>query len=169
MGDTPAWSIRRATADDIEDLVRLRLAMMAEIAGHDGEEAEFEGAGALAEANRFYMREAMPAGEFVAYVAESGGEIKATSGLRIYRMAPHPGNLKGVSAYVLNMYTLPEWRGRGLASALLARVVEHARDSGATSVSLRATDAGRPVYERFGFVSEARFMSLRIAGEDSPE
>lgn len=166
MGDV-GWSIRRASVDDVEDLVRLRLAMMTEIAGHDDRQREEDVA--LADANRVYMRVAMPAGEFVAYVAESGGEIVATSGLRMYRMAPHTGNLGGNAAYVLNMYTVPSWRGRGLASALLERVVQHAREAGAKSVSLRATGAGRPVYERYGFTSDPGFMSFRIADAELVE
>lgn len=165
----PAWSIRQATVDDIEQLVRLRLAMMAEIAGADGDGVDPDGGEALAEANRQYMRETMPTNEFVAYVVECGNVMVATSGLRIYRMAPHTGNLGGVGAYVLNMYTLPEWRGQGLATALLERLVEHARKAGAMSVSLRATPAGRPVYERYGFGSDPSFMSFRITAGNEPE
>ncbi len=168
MGDAAPWNIRRATADDIEALVRLRVAMMAETNGHGGG-AESPGAAALAEANRTYMRGAIPSGEFVAYVAEADGVIIATSGVTLYRTAPNSGNLSGIQAYILNMYTLPEWRGRGLASALVERLVEHARTAGATRVALRATDAGRRVYERFGFTSDSRFMRLRIARHVSPE
>jgi GNAT superfamily N-acetyltransferase len=165
VGDLTAWSIRQATIDDIEQLVRLRLAMMAEIAGPDGGGVDPDSGKALAEANRSYLEETMPTGEFVAYIVESGGAMVATSGLRVYRMAPHTGNLRGIGAYVLNMYTMPEWRGRGLASALLERLVEHAREAGAMSVSLRATAAGRPVYERYGFGGDPSFMSFRIADE----
>ncbi len=169
MDRTSNWSIRRATADDIEDLVRLRLAMMAEMADDFGDGAGAGQEGELADANRTYMREAMPAGEFVAYVVESDGEVVATSGLRVHRVAPHIGNLEGVGAYVLNMYTVPAWRGRGLATALLEQLVRHARDAGAKSVSLRASAAGRSVYEGYGFASDDSFMSLRIAGAGSPD
>lgn len=167
MGDAAPWNIRRATAGDIETLVRLRVEMMAETDGHG--DAESPGAAALAEANRTYMRGAVPSGEFVAYVAEANGVIIATSGVTLYRTAPNPGNLSGMQAYILNMYTLPEWRGRGLASALVERLVDHARAAGATRVALRATDVGRRVYERLGFTSDSRFMHLRIAGHISPE
>jgi GNAT superfamily N-acetyltransferase len=168
VGDPGGVTIRRATVEDIDELVRLRVAMMSEISSHDGAETRAEAGKGLAETNRAYLRETMPSGEFVAYVAESGGAIVATSGLRMYRMAPHSGNLLGIGAYVLNMYTVPAWRGRGLASALLERLVEHARSCGARSVSLRATDAGRPVYERFGFASDPAHMTFHIADE-SPE
>jgi GNAT superfamily N-acetyltransferase len=167
VANAAPWNIRRATADDIEALVRLRVAMMAETNGHDGD-AESPSA-ALAEANRTYMRGAVTSGEFVAYVAEADSVIIAASGVTLYRTAPNSGNLSGVQAYILNMYTLPEWRGRGLASALVERLAEHARSAGATRVALRATDAGRSVYERLGFTSDSQFMHLRIARHISPE
>ena len=167
MGKISSWSIRRATVDDIEELVRLRLAMMAEMADHFGDGAVTGQDSELADANRAFMREAIPAGEFVSYVVESGGEMIASSGLRVHRVAPHTGNLEGVSAYILNMYTVPAWRGRGLATALLEQLVRHARGAGAKSVSLRASAAGRSVYEGYGFASDDSFMSLRMAGADS--
>lgn len=169
MDDAPAWDVRLATVDDIEALVALRVAMMTEIDPHDGEGAESPALKALADANRAFMRNAIPAGDFVAYVAEGEDGIVATSGLTMYRTAPHAGNLGGVNAYILNMYTVPQWRGQGLASALLKRLVEHARACGATRVSLRATEAGRPVYERFGFAGDSHYMTVRIADDTSPE
>ncbi len=147
----------------------LRVAMMTEIDGHDGEAVESPALKELVDANRAFMQEAIPASEFVAYVAEVAGVIAATSELTLYRTGPHPGNLAGINAYILNMYTLPEWRGKGLASALVQRLVEHARSAGATRVALRATDAGRPVYERYGFTSDASYMSLRITDDNPPE
>lgn len=142
---------------------------MAEIHAWDRDPAHSGADGPLADANRAYLQEAMRSGEFVAYLAESGGVIVATSGLTLYRTAPHPGNLAGVNAYILNMYTVPDRRGEGLASALLQRLIEHARESVPTRVSLRATDAGRAVYERFGFGADPGYMQLRIAGDPSPE
>lgn len=169
MGDSTTWSIRLATVDDIEMLVRLRVAMMAETDGNDRGAGASPRGEALAEANRAYMGQALPTGEFVAFVAESDGAIVATSGLTLYRAAPNPGNLSGVQAYILNMYTLPEWRRKGLASALVKRLVEHARSAGATRVALRATEAGHSVYERLGFTSDSRYMHRRIAIDSSPE
>jgi GNAT superfamily N-acetyltransferase len=47
--------------------------------------------------------------------------------------------------------TLPEARGRGLATDLMTRALLEARDRGCTTTTLQATKMGRPVYERMGY------------------
>ena len=47
--------------------------------------------------------------------------------------------------------TVPEARGRGLASRLLALALQEARERGCTTTSLQATKAGEPVYRRLGY------------------
>jgi GNAT superfamily N-acetyltransferase len=47
--------------------------------------------------------------------------------------------------------TLPEARGRGLATALMRRALAEARDRGRTTSTLQATKAGQPIYERLGY------------------
>jgi GNAT superfamily N-acetyltransferase len=54
-------------------------------------------------------------------------------------------------AHVQLVATLPEARGRGLASRLLARALIDARERGCTTSSLQATAMGRPVYTRLGY------------------
>jgi ribosomal protein S18 acetylase RimI-like enzyme len=71
--------------------------------------------------------------------------------------------LEGVG-YLDNVATFPEARGRGLATALIARAVALARDQGAEHVSLFA-DADDAVvvrmYERLGFREVGRLPSTR--------
>jgi GNAT superfamily N-acetyltransferase len=47
--------------------------------------------------------------------------------------------------------TLPAARGRGLATALMARALLDARSRGCETSSLQATKMGQPVYERLGY------------------
>ncbi len=53
--------------------------------------------------------------------------------------------------YVLNVFVEPEYRGRGLARALMELCVTEARSRGIRVVALHASDAGRPLYEKLGF------------------
>ena len=72
-------------------------------------------------------------------------------------------SLDGV-AYVDDVATLPAFRGRGFASAVVARVVREASAAGAEEVYLLADpDAARVIamYERLGFREVGRLASTR--------
>ncbi|HVF43010.1 MAG TPA: GNAT family N-acetyltransferase, partial [Pyrinomonadaceae bacterium] len=128
------YKIRLATPEDAETLVRLRVTFLEEV----GQFAEGVDPAAVAEAFRRYLRRKLPAGEFLAWVAEEGGEIVATSGLVFFERPPNGTSPTGLEAYVMNMYTRPPWRGRGLATALLDAAIAHAKRTDARRVWLHA-------------------------------
>ena len=150
--------IRRATMDDLDALVQLRLDLLREVGNLTGDAHTAE----LAEATRTYLAAKLPTGEFAAWVAEVDGLLVATSGLMLYERPPTAGNPSGIEAYVMNMYTVPEWRGKGVAPALLREIISFVRDSGARRIWLRATEAGKSIYVKAGFVPTASYMELVI-------
>lgn len=60
----------------------------------------------------------------------------------------------------MNMYTKPEYRRQGIAYKTLDLLVAEAREKGIIAISLEATDMGRPLYERYGFVQMNDEMEL---------
>jgi ribosomal protein S18 acetylase RimI-like enzyme len=60
--------------------------------------------------------------------------------------------LTGPTAGLYNICTDEAARGRGIGYAVTRALLEHSRASGADHAVLHATEAGRPVYERAGFV-----------------
>jgi GNAT superfamily N-acetyltransferase len=60
------------------------------------------------------------------------------------------------------MLTIDEWRGKGVASAIMRELLECARQAGAGLVWLRATEAGRRVYEKFGFAENLHYMQVKL-------
>ena len=69
-------------------------------------------------------------------------------------------NPSGCKAYIMNMYTRPEYRRRGIAYHTLDLLVKEIRRRGITSISLEATDMGRPLYEKYGFLPMEHEMEL---------
>ena len=159
------FTIRRATPGDIEALIELRLDMQRELV--DGEmEVDWT---AVQEACRQYFTEALPAEQFLVFVAEAEGRIIATSGLSFVSRPPSGTSFSRSEGYVTNMYTVPAWCGRGVATALLRATMEHARHQGARLVYLHTSDAGRSVYEKLGFAENPRYMQLNLEGPRSKE
>jgi GNAT superfamily N-acetyltransferase len=88
-------------------------------------------------------------------------EFVGTGGISYFRVMPTFCNNTGQKAYIMNMYTRPEYRKRGIASKTLEVLVEDALKRGIRAISLEATDMGRPVYEKYGFVKMKDEMELK--------
>lgn len=59
--------------------------------------------------------------------------------------------LSGSYATVIFVNTDPAWRRRGIGLAMTAHAIAHARASGATVVTLDASNQGQTIYEKLGF------------------
>ena len=151
------FAIRRATTRDIETLVELRLALQS--GNSDGIEVDWAAAG---EACRRYFVETLPREVFVVFVAEAEGRVVATSGVSFVSRPPGSTSFLQCEGYVTNVYTVPEWRGRGVATALMNATIEYAQQRGARLVYLHTSDAGRSVYEQLGFAQYPRYMERRL-------
>ncbi len=91
--------------------------------------------------------------EHAELLAVAGGEVIGSLGIA---REPHPVNRHVAS---LGMMVAPEWRGRGVGSALLAEAIRWARDVGVEKVALSVfpdNQAARALYGKFGFVEEGR-------------
>jgi GNAT superfamily N-acetyltransferase len=115
---------------------------------------------ALLDATRIYLASKMPKGEFIAWVSEVRGRIIGTSGLVLFERPPVAANLLGREAYIMNMYTVPEWRRQGVATALLQEILCFVKETGAERIWLHATVDGRSLYEKYGFVATSTEMEL---------
>jgi GNAT superfamily N-acetyltransferase len=104
---------------------------------------------------------------FAARLAGVVGFARARLGGEVF-VADLDGELVGVAAgahfgasgWVGGVAVAPERRRAGLGGALTEAVVAHLRDRRAGTVLLLATELGRPVYERLGFVAEAEYVTL---------
>jgi len=153
-----AFTLRRATVDDIDLLLELREAMWREGAmGMDTDDA----VEALDNA-RAYFEEKLPSGEYVCFLAGAGGRVVGIGGMFLYRHPPRPRSPRGVEGYILNMLTLPDWRRKGIASAIMRELLDCAREAGAALVGLRASEDGRRVYEKFGFAENPHYMQVKL-------
>ncbi|MCC6678054.1 MAG: GNAT family N-acetyltransferase [Phycisphaerales bacterium] len=150
---------RAATADDVETLIAMRCAFLAEATG-----GEPPGP-AVREAMRRYFLEALPTSEFTSMLALADDAVVAISGLVRRRVPPSGLFPTGREAYIMNMYTVPAWRGRGIATELLRRLVELARLHGCGKITLHAFPKAAPIYARAGFTVVDGEMRLDLRAQ----
>jgi GNAT superfamily N-acetyltransferase len=79
------------------------------------------------------------------FVAEVGGMVVGTAATIVY---------EGRFAWIGMVLVDPEYRGRGIGTRLLEKTIEHLDGIGIGTMKLDATPAGRPIYQRLGFVDE---------------
>jgi ribosomal protein S18 acetylase RimI-like enzyme len=141
--------------DDIPHLAHHRAAMfrdMGTLASHQED--------ALRSATASYLHGALENSEYFGWVAEATGTLSIIggAGAQIRSILPRPRSgseelERGPEAIVLNVYVEPAWRRRGVADALMRALLDGLAARGIRRIVLHASDDGRRLYERLGFVA----------------
>jgi GNAT superfamily N-acetyltransferase len=105
-----------------------------------------------------WVRERLRDGRYLGWMVEQAGQVVAGGGMYLMDFPPHFRDPQPLRAYLLNFYVGPEARGRGVARGLLKTAIDEARRRGIRVVSLHASEAGRPLYERNGFAASNEMM-----------
>jgi GNAT superfamily N-acetyltransferase len=144
-----SFRIERAGPEAVETIVEHRRAIFAE-SGH-GDSA----LSAMATAFRPWLEQRMRRDEYLGWLAVADDRVVAGAGLWLIDWPPGMLDPTLPRADILNVYTIPEYRRRGMARALVAAAVEWCRTNRAVRVvRLNSTPAGRTLYESLGFQPE---------------
>lgn len=149
---------RKANIDDLDEVVMLRIEFLKEVVHSDNNHNDEQ----LEKNLKEYFIKAIIDKSFISWLAIDKGKIVGTSGLCFYKRPPSYKNITGEAAYIMNMYTVPIYRGRGIASALFEKTVLEAKNMGYAKISLNATAMGKPLYLKFGFKETGDEMVLNI-------
>jgi len=116
-------------------------------------------AAGLQSASASALAELLRDGAYVGWLAiDHGRRVIAGAGVHIKhqlpRISPDGSHVEVAPVpLVVNVYTEPEWRRRGIARALMQTLMAWAVDRGFDRVVLHASDDGRPLYESLGFAA----------------
>lgn len=139
---------RRATVKDVQDLVDYRVRFLNEHLNHP----ENDDTKAVRKCLQEYFSTAIPSRDFIAWVAEYDRRIVATSGMVVWRKpALYEGAESGRLGYLLNFYTVPEARRKGIATRLLNELIKDAKSLELKYLHLHASKDGINVYKKAGF------------------
>ena len=147
---------KRATPEDIDLLTKTRIEVLraANQLSDDTDMSEVE------RTSYNYYQKALRDGSHIAYLVFDGNLFVGSGGVSFFQVMPTYHNPSGNKAYIMNMYTNPAYRRKGIAAKTLDMLVHDSKDRGITAISLEATDMGRPLYEKYGFVKMNDEMEL---------
>jgi GNAT superfamily N-acetyltransferase len=160
-------AVRPASPDDLAEVVRLRIAFIADVRGVDVATLAPEFATTTDE----FLRDRAHAGRLHSWLATAseGGPAVGLVSVLVTDAPPLPEELRSIEGYVVNMFVEPEARRRGHGRALLDAVLTAAPGFGLRRLWLHSTDDGRPLYEATGFASDPRWMARRLPLPGAPE
>ncbi len=98
-----------------------------------------------------------------AYICKDGDKIVATVLMFITERPASPMVPNGLMGTLMNVYTLPDYRGMGIAKKLVKMAIAQGRELGLSVIELKATPAGAPLYKQLGFKDEApRYTAMDL-------
>lgn len=147
---------KKAAIEDIDILIQSRIEVL-RAANKLTEAADMT---EVEEQSYDYYKEALSNGTHTAYLVFDENRFVGAGGVSYFRVMPTYHNPSGNKAYIMNMYTNPIYRRKGIAYKTLKLLVADAKERGVTAISLEATDMGKPLYEKFGFVKMNDEMEL---------
>ena len=149
----------KATIADVEALSKLRAVVL-----HDANElpADVIIPNEVVDNSRDFYSRKLTDGSHIAYLVYDDDKIVGSGGVTFYELIPMYYNRSGKIAAIVNMYTAPEYRRRGIARRVLDLLINEMRSQGLTYVQLEATRQGRPLYEAYGFVNDGSMMVLGL-------
>ena len=145
--------IRVANNNDIELMMSSRLEMLKEVNSLD---ADYKYDESFVEHSRRYFLE----GDQTTVLALEGERVIGCGSICYITIMPTFSHPTGKRAHLMNVYTAKEYRGQGIGKKMVNMLIDDARNKGATEISLDATDAGRPLYRKCGFVDSGECMVL---------
>lgn len=113
-------------------------------------------------ANRHYYEEHIADGSHFAIVASYGGADCGCGAVCFTDELPSPDNPTGRCGYLMNIYVREPFRRRGVAHAIVERLIEESQNRACGKIYLETTDDGRPVYRSLGFDDLPGMMKFQI-------
>jgi len=123
----------------------------------------------LEQANRQYYEQHLREGGHIACFARNKEtrELIGCGGVCLYQEMPSPNNLRGMCAYLMNIYTRSELRGQGIGREIVSWLIHQAEQKGITKIYLETSTSGRSLYQEMGFSEMCGYMQYKAPTNDT--
>ncbi|WP_225229305.1 GNAT family N-acetyltransferase [Paenibacillus gallinarum] len=141
--------IRTANKEDIDQLIRLRWDYT----------MEYDVEGKLKNENydifynecRAFLLNIFQSRKWYVWIAEEDGIIVSNIYIELIHKVPRPGRITNPFAYMTNVYTKPDYRGKGIGSNLISQINDWAKESKYEFIIVWPSDEGVDFYKRNGY------------------
>ena len=111
---------------------------------------------------RIYFDEHIIKNDFIGIIGEYNGNIVSTAYLILLDYPAYPGLINGKAGKIINVYTFPEYRRKGIAKKIIEELIKEAKIMGIKSIDLKATEDGYDLYKKLGFIDDNKHKNMII-------
>lgn len=150
-------SVKKAGLDELDVLIDWRMRVLHEVFPTDENRADIRAN------NEEYYRKHLNDGSHTACFAmdEGSSRIIGCGGICYQDEMPSPDNHSGKNGYLMNIYTVPEYRGEGIGRKVVEFLITDARDRGTEKIYLESSGAAKHLYYEIGFTDMPDYMKLK--------
>lgn len=146
---------RIATKDDIDLLMESRLETLKVV---NSLEPGYQFSPDFVDNSRTYFQN----GNQTTVLALAGETVIGCASMCYINIMPTFSHSTGKRAHLMNVYTNSQYRRQGIAYHMVNMLIEEAKEKGVTEISLDATQSGRALYQKCGFVDSTECMVLNV-------
>lgn len=155
--DLSKIQIREIRTSEVELLTTYRIAYLLEMQGERSAKYQQR---LIIELNK-YFTEAIAEDRLFAFLAELKGEMLSFGAMVIKKIPGDFNQSSYLEGDILNMYTIPFARRKGISALILEQLLAEARRRGISKVALHTSKDGEKLYRKFGF-SEPVYPVLEL-------
>ncbi len=149
--------VRLATESDIDQLIRMRWDFTFEhYSSIDASYQEFH------KECKAFFEQALFGNRWFIWLAEINGLAVSHIYIELIEKVPRPGRISYPFAYMTNVYTIPEYRSRGIGGQILKRINEWSREKQHEFIIVWPSDDAVTFYARNGYKHCKEPMELQL-------
>ena len=100
--------------------------------------------------------------DFIGMIGEYDEKIISVAYLTINEYPPSPNRKNGKGGTLLNVYTFPKYRKKGITKKLIENIIEEAKIIGVNLIELKASNDGYNLYKDIGFIDDNDYKNMKM-------
>lgn len=166
MGRRMKVSVRKVGPDEFDALMEWRMRVLQEVFPI----SENEDRSAVRANNESYYKKHLADDSHTACFAvdSDSRQIVGCGGICYQEEMPSPDNPSGTNGYLMNIYTVYEYRGRGIGRKIVEFLIEDAISRGTDKIYLESSSTAKQFYHEIGFSDMSDYMKYgkNVSGID---
>ncbi|PEB50693.1 GNAT family N-acetyltransferase [Bacillus pseudomycoides] len=143
-------NIRLAEVKDIQQLIRMRWDFTIEY--DESRKIEQTPFNDFEKKCQSFLENALNSDQWFIWVAEENGEIVSHIYITLIQKVPRPGRITHPFAYMTNVFTIKEYRNKGIGSKLLTTINEWTKENRYEFIIVWPSDDSINYYKKNGYI-----------------